>query len=225
MIAEISDSAERVTAVMTSHLESGSVKERPILMNAPMVRATLADTKTQTRRVVKGIALEWLGKDGFTPDFVAHPENHLCPYGVPGDRLWVRETWAPLTKGYAYRADQLWNASPAGRWHPSIHMPRVANRITLEVTGVRVERLREISDADCIAEGAPGGHGSIPGYLYNATPLEHYRFIWETINGAGSWDVNPWVWVVEFRRIEAADIDNLCRQLKRAKKRAGEELE
>lgn len=108
-----------------------------------------------------------------------------------------------------YRADFLGDVhgpdgekSSEGRyrsWRPSIHMPRAASRITLEITGVRAERLQEISDADCIAEGTPGGHGAIPGYLYNATPNEHYRWLWDDINGRGAWEINPWVWVLKFR--------------------------
>lgn len=82
-------------------------------------------------------------------------------------------------------------------------MPRAASRILLEITSVRAERLNSISEVECRAEGATGGHGSIPGYPYSATPREHYRHIWESINGAGSYDANPWVWVIEFKRAEA----------------------
>lgn len=85
---------------------------------------------------------------------------------------------------------------------PSIFMPRWASRILLEVVSVRVERLNNINESDCIAEGTPGGHGSIPGYNYSATPLEHYCHLWESINGAGSWTSNPWVWVIEFKRVQ-----------------------
>lgn len=198
------------------------MKERPILFSAPMVRAILDGQKTQTRRVVrlndsgrvKALRKQW------------HPEDRnaviACPFGQPGDRLWVRETWqhansphGPYDPGSTcyYRAD-YWDdphgmdgeKSPEGKyrtWIPSIHMPRAASRITLEVVRIRVERLHAINYVDCIAEGAPGGHGSIPGYPYAATPDEHYRHIWESINGRGSWDKNPWVWVVEFKRIES----------------------
>jgi hypothetical protein len=197
--------------------------ERPILFSAPMVRALLAGTKTQTRRPVKGIPLTWL-EGGMSAEFVAHPQNRACPYGQAGGRLWVRETFADLhgtgvehrdnegrRQRFAFAAD-----CPPGshsdelrkeyglKWKPSIHMPRVASRILLEVVSVRVERLQACSEADARAEGAPGGHGSIPGYQFSATPLEHYRHIWESINGAGSWDAKPWVWVVEFRRIDGA---------------------
>lgn len=146
-----------------------------------------------------------------------------CPYGWSGDRLWGREngwerpertpkmmregadTWAP----YYFDADGISETETADlkAWgfkrRPSIHMPRAHSRILLEVTGVRVERLHAISTADCIAEGAPGRHGAIAGYSYNATPIEHYRHIWEAIGGRGSWQANPWVWVVEFRRATA----------------------
>ncbi len=140
-----------------------------------------------------------------------------CHHGEPGDRLWVREAWAEVGSvdpGYlTYRATYP-RCLQAGmenvpddiravgyRWRPSIHMPRWASRITLEITGVRVERLHEISEADAEAEGCRGGHGAIPGYRYNATPAEHFYHVWESINGPGSWDENPWVWVVEFERV------------------------
>lgn len=114
-------------------------------------------------------------------------------------------------KAYLYTADGFSDTQAFSKrrddrypmyWkRPAIFMPRHVSRITLEITGVRVERLESITTADAIAEGTPGGHGSIPGYNYSATPYEHYRWLWESINGAGSWAVNPWVWVVEFRRI------------------------
>lgn len=80
-------------------------------------------------------------------------------------------------------------------------MPRAASRILLEIVSVRVERLNDCSDADARAEGTPGGHGVIPSYNYNATPSEHYSHLWESINGAGSWASNPWVWVIVFKRV------------------------
>lgn len=85
------------------------------------------------------------------------------------------------------------------RWKPSIHMPKWAARIWLEITDVRVERLQSITEADCLAEGTTGGHGAIPGYAYSATPLEHFRHIWESTGG--DWAANPWVWVVDFKTI------------------------
>jgi len=185
------------------------MKERPILMSAPMVRALLAGTKTQTRRVVKGRALDWLNESGFSPSFVAHPENHLCPYGAPGDRLWVRETWAQnenqlsetsMDTSIVFRADGEARALDNGcekAWRPSIHMPRWASRITLEINDVRVERLQEISEADALAEGIT--HSTLN------DPRVEYRWLWESINGHGSWDANPWVWPITFRRIAASN--------------------
>jgi len=176
-----------------------------MLMSAPMVRAILDGTKTQTRRIVKGAALDWLDRDGFTPEFTAATENSLCPYGQPGDQLWVREAWARTTvcgtEMIVYREGD--NRTDYGDpWKPGIHMFRKDSRITLEITSVRVERLQDISEADCVAEGCPGGAGAIPGYAYAATPLEHYHWLWNDINGAGAWELNPWVWAVEFRRIK-----------------------
>jgi hypothetical protein len=187
------------------------MKERPILFNAPMVRALLAGAKTQTRRVAKGLALEWLS-EGFTPEFVADYQNRLCPYGQPGDRLWVRETWAQPTSldpgPTFYRADYpsgvprgFQNVPPASEitWKPSIHMPRALSRITLEIVSVRVERLQDISEVDAIAEGCVSSINLPGGRFAN----ENYAWLWEQINGDGSWEANPWVWVVEFKRVEA----------------------
>lgn len=198
------------------------MRERPILFSAPMVRAILDGTKTQTRRALRlqpldvlpmegdKRGIEWVGMMQRDPE----PKGIVfaCKFGQPGDRLWVKETFfdtepfrdAPLfadrSTRYAYRADE--EVIGCHKWKPSIHMPRAASRILLEVAAVRVERLPGISEADCIAEGAAGGHGSIPGYAYAATPAEHYRHIWESINGPDSWAANPWVWVIEFRRAQ-----------------------
>jgi len=200
------------------------MKERPILFSAPMVRAILAGQKTQTRRIFKEKNGGVQPRANDIPGMRQILRN--CPYGQLGDRLWVRESWADLTQTHGQRWERLndetglyerginpfaWyradgdqpdvgdGATHYAPWRPSIHMPRWASRILLEVVGIRVERLQDISAADCVAEGAPGGHGAIPGYPYNATPQEHYRHIWTSINGAASWDANPWVWVVEFK--------------------------
>ena len=187
------------------------IKERPILFSGEMVRAILDGRKTQTRRLFKakngGV---WPNKNDL-PGMQQILRN--CPYGSPGGRLWVREAWmAPLAyelsspgeipsgTPVAYKAGGgTLPALSAGRCRPRIHMPRWAGRILLEVVSVRVEKLGAISEADCVAEGCAGGHGSIPGYAYDATPIEHYRALWDCINGAGDYDKNPWVWVVEFR--------------------------
>lgn len=100
----------------------------------------------------------------------------------------------PLAKGRG-------GALPGWYTRPAIFMPRAASRILLEITGVRVERLNEISEADARAEGAAGGHGVIPSYNYNATPSEHFSHIWESVYGAGSWADNPWCWAISFRRV------------------------
>lgn len=208
--------------------------ERPILFSGPMVRALLDGSKTQTRRVVKGKAFDWLEAYEFTPEFVALPDNAMCPYGQPGDRLWVRETWMDLQgtgieivtgsrERYAYGAD-----TPRGsygddqrkcyglKWRPSIHMPRVASRITLEITSMRVERLQDINEADAAAEGLTFSAKArrsedcmgiyelrMPdGKLhFNDNACDLFRTLWEQINGPDSWAANPWVWVVEFRRL------------------------
>jgi len=231
------------------------MKERPILFSAPMVRALLDGSKTQTRRAMKtqlvygdvcGMFASWYLPNKANTGGTLYPNGKdailaTCPHGQPGDRLWVRETWGvishvwdeacnlidwvpdrpataisemPFGQGYysghvIYAADGAFEWSgdddgdgdPRSAWHPSIHMPRRASRILLEIVSVRVEWLNDCSDADARAEGTPGGHGVIPSYNYNATPSEHYAHLWESINGAGSWAANPWVWVIEFKRV------------------------
>jgi hypothetical protein len=193
------------------------IKERGILFSAPMVRALLDGRKTVTRRAVKGVALDWL--EEFEPSYVADPENGMCPYGKPGDRLWVRETWARVGNGdpgyLTFRATypdclppDLENvpAAEAIRWKPSIHMFRRDSRILLEITDVRVERLQDISEEQAEAEGAA------PAWLdendddtvHAAAPPTYRRGfarLWRDINGAGAWGADPWVWVVAFRQI------------------------
>ena len=131
------------------------IKERPILFSAPMVRAILERRKTVTRRPVKGAGLKWL--EDFTPEYVALPENHLCPYGNPGDRLWVREThsFVPDPEEPAGYSQVLYAADGQqyGKNRPSIHMFRADSRILLEITDVRVERLQDINDDQAKAEG------------------------------------------------------------------------
>jgi hypothetical protein len=208
------------------------MKERPILFQGAMVCALLAGTKTQTRRAVKPqpwascciaegmegespFVFSALGGDGPGYDVEETRTPCRCPYGAPGDQLWVRESWAysdgiGLSGGLLYRADFADGPRPI-KYRPSIHMPRAASRIQLEVTGVRVERLQDISEADAMAEGCDPyipGEGIVPrptradDYAYRPQYVEGYRQLWEDINGAGSWDANPWVWVVEFRRIK-----------------------
>ena len=210
------------------------MKKRPILFKAPMVRALLDDSKTQTRRVMKPQPTY----SGYSEVEATRQFNKMlemgairCPYGKPGDRLWVRETWAHDADsleqcraafedamgggGYGpyYRATEY--APDTLQWRPSIHMPRWASRITLEIVSVRLERLQDISEADAIAEGIfrleYGGQISYRDYSLNdewaevspmlESPVNSYRTLWESINGAGSWDANPFVWVVEFKKV------------------------
>lgn len=224
------------------------MNERPILFSAPMVLALLAGTKTQTRRIMKPQPREhhWFGLPGYEHRLYPNPvvggfaarsvhSHHIpgkeravdcgewisCPYGAPGDRLWVRETWRPeiahshgmdacdcadVTTTYAAGGERRY--TPGSRipneWLmpvaakrgnvPGIHMPRWASRLSLEVTGVRVERLREISEVDAKAEGVGFHVGG---------PVHAYRVLWNSINGAGSWAANPWVWVVELERVKS----------------------
>ena len=203
------------------------MKEHPILFSAPMVRAILEGRKTQTRRVVKhAIPREIKAIDPYLTRqgneafgwVIGHSEKYgrimelagtKCPYGQPGDRLWVREAFRLSLAGgfYVYRADNgvedrtaaLAKNDPSIRWRPPIHMPRCASRITLEIVSVRVERLNDINEDDAMAEGVepllvPPDGGSWPHF-------EGFRELWESINGAGSWEANPWVWVIEFRRV------------------------
>jgi hypothetical protein len=226
------------------------MKSRPILFSGSMVRAVLDGSKTQTRRVGKIQSQDFVGLkaeavrhatlgyqiqatyDAYPGRGTARHAICACPFGQPGDQLWVRETWycddyrvsrGPYLKPddldvvearecgtLVYAADGLApyeTEQPA--WRPSIHMPRWASRITLELTGVRVERLQDISIEDCKAEGAWGPDESIVSEVENyflcdtlsVNPRLAYQMLWERINGDKSWDANPWVWVVEFKRV------------------------
>ena len=198
-----------------------------------MVRALLDGSKTQTRRIFKPERMTFdadgrysthamrggeLACTGSGP-FIPSNWLHYCPYGQPGDQLWVREAWAQPTNldpgPTFYRADypacvpsHFENVPPAEiiKWKPSIHMPRWASRITLEITGVRVERLQDISEVDAKAEGcAPAwldayDHTTVHAHA-QPTYKRGYARLWGEINGDASWDANPWVWIVEFRVI------------------------
>ena len=193
------------------------MKERPILFSAPMVRALLAGTKTQTRRVVKPqpVELPDFNRGGLSYNVrgsvyrawnpaVMDPS---CPYGRRGDRLWVREAWTqachPPRPGAEvfYRADGE-IAPELGPWIPSIHMFRWASRITLEIVSVRVERLRDISEADAMAEGAEPYRLPVHPAREALRHVDGFSNLWESINGPGSWASNPWVWVVEFDLVQ-----------------------
>ncbi|QXF03563.1 MULTISPECIES: hypothetical protein [Xanthomonas] len=198
------------------------MRERPILFNGAMVRAILSGTKSQTRRVVKGMALDWLDNAKFTPQYVADPRNDMCPFGKIGDRLWVKETTvrveehgyigpvhaasdegqACLDGGLAPAPDDMTEVEPWEiKLRPSIHMPRSMCRLVLEITDVRVERLHAISEADALAEGVD--HVAVD--LARVTGVDCaarvlFRDIWTSTGG--DWGANPWVWVICFRRAE-----------------------
>ena len=182
----------------------GEVKERGIIFNAEMARAILDGRKTQTRRLMKVQPPDgW----GGVSDVVALAGH--CPIGTVGDRLWVRETWSTHKCFDGYKPSELsqmlslhyWADGDiqTGKKRPSIHMPRWASRIMLGITGVRVERLQDITIGDICKEGmAHSIYEFVP--VTQAFPsFEHY---WRSLHGEGSWKANPWVWVVEFKVIE-----------------------
>lgn len=190
--------------------------ERWIALRPHEVRGVLSGRQTQLRRVVTPQPVKsdgWVGGHYWerrratmwkpSECWSIRDLPQFCPYGKPGDRLWVREAWRlreigedwsrDCGTGVAYRA-----TDPDGRaekWRSSLHMPRWASRITLEVTGVRVERLQDISHDDACAEGIESTRGGA------LACIERYRRLWESINGPGSWDANPWVWAVSFKRL------------------------
>ena len=222
-----------------------------------MVRAILNGSKTQTRRIMKpqpqrigdSTILDWCG-GLFQPERLTTNSNlfNHCPYGIPGDRLWVRETWGvvsndwdddgalidwtpdrpataisemPFGKGhysghviYAADGSHEWagdddgGGEPRTAWHPSIHMPRIASRILLEIVSVRVERLQDITEADARAEGITDGGctncgNPEPCVCANPAPSARDAFchLWGQINGPDAWAADPWVWVIEFKRV------------------------
>jgi hypothetical protein len=210
--------------------------ERPILFNAPMVRAIPTGAKTQTRRVVKARSDKDMGpRCVLQPHEIAGEVNggnyRNCPYGEPGDRLWVRETWycddyrvqrGPYLKPddmdvaeaqcdgtLVYRASSGDHPYEAEQpiWRPSIHMPRWASRITLEVTDVRVERLQDISEADAQAEGVePYRLPCHPG-RESLRHVDGFVLLWNSLNPLANWCSNPWVWVVSFQRVGLCEAD------------------
>lgn len=222
------------------------MSERPILFNGEMVRAILDGRKTQTRRVVKPQPIQpcdgaYFDKYNKGPQWNWWTKDNKqcldqiikCPFGKPGDRLWVRETWGinHLEHGWSkqvsklnpkdlegyilYRADGDWEDQfeqtdgDCPPWRPSIHMPRWASRITLEIKNVRVERLQDISEGDAKAEGCskscyPEEYESDheTGYFSPKSYGSDFNYIWDSVYGKESWEANPWVWVVEFQHLK-----------------------
>jgi hypothetical protein len=208
------------------------VIERPILFSGPMVRAILAEQKTQTRRVMReqpAVVPNWScpGADGLQWPWATYCEGYFdgvpacgplppemakqCPYGAPGDRLWVREAFRYAGHGAGpevhYPASlSEYDRAEKGPWKPSIHMPRSASRITLDVTEVRAQRLHDIAEDDAKAEGVEPEMLAGAAAIYDGPPQEpSYRhafgLLWDSINGKRApWSSNPWVWAVTFRR-------------------------
>lgn len=188
------------------------MKARPILFNTDMVRAVLDGRKVQTRRVVK--IEPWMiddvdGVAWYEDQYGDHIKvSELCPYGKPGDLLWVRETWGVekwKTKRIVFKAgDVAGNRNPVEKWKPSIHMPRLYSRITLRITDVRVDRVQEITEEEAQAEGVVGKAEAIAaGMTWYDRPKRAFMFLWNSINEKRgySWESNPWVWVIEFEPI------------------------
>lgn len=209
---------------------ASQVKERPILFSTPMVRAILDGTKTQTRRPLKIQPLDILTKrppwdknltrviDGNRCWFSLAERNPnrggvlYCSHGEVGERLWVREKFSISGNGYYYVTDTDGTVHHA--WRPSIHMPREASRITLEITGVRVQRIQDISAKDIIAEGAvlrphhSEHFGKCPVSAFNNACYMDLKTLWadgwNAINarrGFG-WEKNPWCWCISFKRVQ-----------------------
>lgn len=210
---------------------------KPILFSAPMIKALLREIKnpgsgkTQTRRIMKlqptdtGVSWQFELKGRKSNIWANYPydkfddrENGLvgyCPYGKPGDLLYVRETYIDFGRlvdfgTKYYRADSDEELEPYYKWTPSIHMPRWASRITLEVTDVRVQRLKDISILDAISEGVTRDdsadyHARILGLDWSlgngrtGCPRKAFHCLWTSINGPESWEANPWVWAVSFK--------------------------
>lgn len=233
--------------------EAVAARELPILFSDLMILAILSGKKTQTRRVISpqpnnpstfGTSPIWgrgIGRDGRFHLHAAFSENGhrvdrvvSCPFGAPGDRLWVREAWQPrgVCRGQwvsvLYRADgamidrPYFRTSMMPRWRPSIHMPRVASRITLEIMDIRVDRIQYITDEDAIAEGIEPPHEPYPVFgvgggsgleqqaqhrwiaRYGRAPVRTaFAKLWDTLNsGRGySWESNPWVWALTFKKL------------------------
>jgi hypothetical protein len=224
------------------------MKTRPIIMSADSVRAILDDRKTQTRRVVKrllgigsvtefkrsttGGEYDWSFRDKrmLWNDLRHHELLDHCPYGVPGDRLWVRETWRPVMEAWRsyveYKADggvmdvdgrELFTdlkrvalRFPGARksvnseaWHSSLHMPRWASRLTLELTDVKVERVQSISEGDAVAEGVNWDGLADKTGLTTGAPTEAFAALWSSINAKRGypWEANPWTWALTFKRV------------------------
>jgi len=210
------------------------MKEKPILFNTAMVQAILSGQKTQTRRVLdcthpvvtgfepNGSHGYWKGtakSEAVIQQYIStFPLTIKCPFGMVGERLWVREAWSThaefdgiAARNLTTRSVHYWADGPCrtGKKRPSTHMPRWASRLLLEITAVRVERLNDISKADATKEGGPKGHPSIDkvslGLGFKDWPRSWFAQTWDWVNKIHTWAANPWVWVIEFKVIEPTD--------------------
>ncbi|MDE1485143.1 hypothetical protein KKI90_01575 [Xenorhabdus bovienii] len=194
------------------------MKERSIIFNIEMIHAIFNGRKTQTRRVIQSPAknMQQHGSeviryrapgDKWYGDYVFSMRNECgtwndytygqfikeCPHGKVGERLWVRETFSDISLD-TVKEEYL-------RWKPLTYMPPSAPRITLEITDIRVERLYDISESDALAEGFLGCRDAIKNYGDNTSSWAHFNYWWIKNYGEGLWKSNPWVWVIEFRRV------------------------
>ncbi len=211
--------AEMVRAI----LNGSKTQTRRVIKNQPEFNFSMGMTEHEKSKKNKyrgsSYYFYWMGENPYWPDYSS---NFFCPYGEVADQLWVRETWRygalndadspsnialPRKSLVHYEADgKPSNSSGAGKVRVSIHMPRWASRIQLEITSVRVERLNDISEKDAIAEGVvaePCDHARRSCAEIGCcgdTAKGAYQWLWESINGADSWEANPWVWVIEFKR-------------------------
>lgn len=207
------------------------IKEIPMLFSQRMVEAIDEEQKTKTRRTrgldqLNCFSDRWsfIGKIGhpvwgecfrFRNREIRELElvDIKCPYGKIGDVIWVRETSEKCKKGYRYRAGNISSIAITGKWTPGIHMPKEAARFWLEITNITVERLHDITEADSVREGVQlvSTHNQWYNYLHakNALPChmwvrgarKSFETLWIKINGEASWRYNPWVWVIEFKKI------------------------
>ncbi len=183
------------------------MKERPILFNTEMVRAIIDGRKTQTRRVIKKPLVEMIN------GCATYKESELiarCPFGKTKDILWVRETWCEISNMFGY--ETIYKATPVDglqiipKWKPSIFMPRKYSRITLEIINIRVEKLRDIKGEDVLAEGLEDDfieNDRMSRHDEQERRRENFEKLWNSINAklGYDWDSDPWVWVIEFKRL------------------------
>lgn len=202
------------------------MNEYPILFSTSMVQAIVQGRKTQTRRLVKRKALKWI--DTLSSQFVADPDNNLCPFGKEGDLLWVRESFKEVKLPFGKKSFIIFKSDfdftshgthwlkdqgtgleievKEKGWKPSIHLKKEHARIWLRNEGYRIERLNDISKEDAIAEGIePIGKLGYRNYMTPpdmvgvVNPTNSFQSLWQSIHGPDSWNENPWVWAVSFK--------------------------